>query len=138
MTPEIYNHLADLTVAAHWAYVQFVICGQILILAGWARGWMWPRNFVFRALHLAAIGLVVIQAWLGLWCPLTLLEHHLREKAGEGGVQMSFIGRWLNESLFFEAPGWVFVLCYSAFGLLVAVSFFKYPPRRRHQCEAGA
>jgi hypothetical protein len=69
----------------HSLFVCFVVLGLILIVAGGLRGWQWVRNPWFRLGHLQAIGIVVLQAWLGIWCPLTLLEMSLREKAGAGG-----------------------------------------------------
>ena len=64
--------LADLTLVLHAAYVLFVIGGQLLILLGWGLEWMWTRRFLFRLLHLLAIGFVMLEAWLGVTCPLTL------------------------------------------------------------------
>lgn len=135
MNPDapVYMLLADLTVGAHFAFVAFVILGQALVLAGWWRRWEWVRGPVFRIAHLAAIAVVVAQAWFGLVCPLTLLENHFRELAGVGAYERSFIGHWLHRLLFYSAPGWVFTTTYTAFGALVLASFVGYPPRRRPQ-----
>jgi len=121
--------LADLTVLIHAAFVLFVVLGQVLIVIGWKQGWHWSQNFTFRYLHLAAIGYVVLETWLGITCPLTLLESYLRQLAGETTHALSFIGYWVNYFLFYTAPEWLFTLIYSAFGLLVLLTFFKYPPR---------
>lgn len=56
--------LADVTIALHAVFVLFVIVGQVLILAGWLRGWGWTRWRLFRLLHLGSIGFVVLEAWL--------------------------------------------------------------------------
>jgi hypothetical protein len=37
----------------------------------------------------------------------------------------------VHELLFYDAPGWVFTLVYTAFGLLVVAAFILAPPRRR-------
>ncbi len=123
--------LADLTVLIHVAFVSFVVVGQLLIVIGWKQGWYWTQNFAFRYLHLAAIGYVILETWLGITCPLTLLEFYLRQLAGETTHDMSFIGYWVNYFLFYTAPAWLFTLIYSAFGLLVLLTFIKYPPRSR-------
>lgn len=105
--------------------------GQLLIVTGWLKHWTWPRNVLFRSVHLLAIGVVVIQAWLGLSCPLTIFENTLRYATGEAGYQVSFISHWLHRLFFFRAPAWVFTLAYSLFGLLVLLSWWIYPPQRR-------
>ncbi len=127
---QIVTVLADLTVVIHAAFVLFVVCGQVLILIGWLNKWSWCQNIIFRWLHLAAIGYVVLEAWFGITCPLTLLEHYLRSLAGESMYQMSFIGYWVHYWLFYTAPDWVFTLIYTLFGLLVLLTFIGYPPKR--------
>ena len=128
----MYSLLADLILAAHVSYVLFVLVGQLLILIGWIRQWRWARNPLFRFLHLGAIGIVVAQSWLGILCPLTTLESELRIRAGmEGYEDYSFVGYWMSQSLFYEAPPWVFVAAYTLFGLLVVGTLIVYPPRRR-------
>ena len=111
LSPATYGILADVTVVVHAGFVLFVAVGQGLIVVGWVRAWRWVRGVWFRTLHLAAIVLVVGEAWLGVVCPLTRLEYHWRRLAGEGGEQMSFVGRAVRAVLFYDAPGWVFTEC---------------------------
>ena len=122
---------ADAVLVVHAAFVAFVVLGQLYVMAGWALGWASVRNRRFRLLHLAAIGVGVLQAWLGLVCPLTLLEFHLR--GGETGWAQgqSFIGYWLSRLLYYQAPPWVFTTVYTLFGALVLLCYFGCPPRRR-------
>lgn len=126
-----YSGLADITGMLHALFVLFVVGGQFLILAGWIAGRMWSRNFVFRVLHLVAIGFVVLEAWFGIVCPLTAIESRLRMKAGIVGHSGGFIAYWLNRLLYFQAPAWVFATAYTAFAALVLITFIIYPPRRR-------
>lgn len=126
---QLYALLADLIVLLHALFVLFVVGGQCLILAGWARGWRWTRQRGWRLSHLGAIGIVVVETLLGIGCPLTAWEQSLRQLAGQPGHEMSFIGYWLNQLLFYHAPGWVFSLAYLLFGALVAFSYWRYPPR---------
>ncbi len=122
---------ADAILVLHVAFVTFVVLGQLYVMAGWALGWPSARNKVFRLLHLAAIGVVVLQAWLGLACPLTLLELHLRGGQADLMAGQSFIGYWLSRLLYYQAPPWVFTMVYTLFGLIVLVCYFGYPPGRR-------
>jgi len=131
MTPEDALLLADLLGMLHTLFVLFVVGGQILILAGWAAGWSYTRNFIFRIMHLAAIGFVVLETWFGILCPLTVIESDLRRQAGRAGLGDSFIGYWLDRLLYYQAPAWVFEAVYGVFGALVVATFVLYPPKRR-------
>ena len=129
---------ADLLALFHLGYVLFVVVGQVLILAGWALAWSWTRNPWFRWLHLGAIGLVVAETVLGMYCPLTVMEARLRHSAGEVGYGESFVGYWVGRVLYYDAPLWLFHLVYLAFAVLVLWTFLRYPPRRRRQRYAPA
>ena len=116
-------------VVVHAAYVGFVVLGLLAILLGVLFRWRWVRNFWFRAAHLLAISLVVVQVLAGIVCPLTTLENYLRRLAGQGVYPDSFIGFWAHELLFYEAPPWVFQLSYCLFGAAVLAAFLLDPPR---------
>lgn len=123
--------LADAVLLLHFAIVLFVLLGLPAIVIGNLAGWHWANAFWWRLAHLVAIGVVAVQAWLGRYCPLTLLESWLREQSGEPAYAGSFVAHWVQRLLFFEAPLWVFALAYTAFGLLVAGAWWRYPPRGR-------
>ncbi|MEK9133411.1 MAG: DUF2784 domain-containing protein [Pseudomonadota bacterium] len=127
----LWRILADLVLVIHAAYVLFVVGGQALIVIGWIRAWEWTRCRVFRLLHLAAIGLVMLEAWLGIHCPLTVLENFLRLQAGAAAYENSFIGHWLRWVIFYDAPEWIFALIYTVFTALVILTWLAYPPRRK-------
>lgn len=131
--PALYRALADGVLVLHIAFVGFVVGGLLLILTGGFRGWGWIRNPWFRAAHLAGIGVVVVQAWFGVICPLTTLEMFLREKAGDETYHGTFVAHWLHRLLFHQAPLWVFAVCYSLFGLAVIVGWWKFRPRPFHR-----
>ena len=127
----LYLLAADLLLFGHALFVAFVVFGLALILAGGMLDWAWVRNRWFRIAHLAAIGIVVLQSWLGLICPLTIWEMALRERAGSDTYAGSFIAHWLDTLLYYQAPAWVFTACYTAFAALVVASWFWIPPRRK-------
>jgi hypothetical protein len=126
-----YQALADLVLAIHFAVVVFVIGGLLAIVAGNRIGWRFVNGWWFRLAHLAAIGVVVAQAWLGVRCPLTTLESWLRMQAGADGYETSFIEHWLSALLFYNAPSWVFTAAYTLFGAAVAASWWFFPPAKR-------
>ena len=126
--------LANTVLVLHVAIVLFVVGGLALIVLGnWRnRRWRWVNAWWFRLAHLAAIGVVVAEAWFGITCPLTTLEARLRLRAGapvHGGS--GFIEFWLQRLLYYDAPAWVFTLAYSLFALLVVLAWWRYPPRRQ-------
>lgn len=130
-----YRLLADVMVIIHFAYVMFVILGLLITIIGGFFNWNWVRNRWFRGVHLVMILIVVIQAWVGMTCPLTIWEQELRSAAGQETYQGDFIANWVHEALFFKAPPWVFTVCYTAFGGLVLATLFCVPPRWRGSCE---
>ncbi|MDH3584032.1 MAG: DUF2784 domain-containing protein, partial [Phycisphaerae bacterium] len=113
----------------HALFIAFVVVGLLLIVAGVALRWNWVRNFWFRAAHLLAIGFVVIQAWTGGVCPLTIWENDLRQLAGQETYQVGFIAHWLHKMIFYQAEPWVFNLCYTIFGGLVLATYIFARPR---------
>ena len=123
-----YQLLADLVLALHLAIVLFVVAGLVLIVIGNLRAWRGVNAPWFRSLHLAAIAVVIAQAWLGATCPLTSVEMWLREKAQTSTYSGSFIEHWASHLLYYEAPSWVFTVGYSLFGLLVAATWWYFPP----------
>jgi hypothetical protein len=123
---------ADAVLLLHVLFVVFVVVGLLLILAGKRLSWSWVRNWWFRVLHLAAIGVVVLQSWLGAICPLTKLEMYLRGKAGEATYAGGFVSHWLEAILYYRAPAWVFAVVYTAFAIVVVLSWVWVRPHRRH------
>jgi len=127
-----YAFAADLVAALHLLYVIFAVGGQICILPGAALKWRWVRNPVFRTIHLAAVGLVALEAVAGMFCPLTLWEYDLRTLAGQVTERnLSFIARLLRLIIYYDLPGWAFTALHVSFGLLVAATFVLVPPRFR-------
>lgn len=123
--------LADVILVVHFLFVLFVVVGLFAIYLGYFLKWRWVSNRMFRILHLAAIGIVVLQSWLGVICPLTIWEMTLREKAGTATYAGSFIQYWLQNLLYFTAPAWVFMVLYTGFAGLVLISWYLLPPRAR-------
>jgi len=123
---------ADAVLLMHVLFVAFVVVGLLLVLAGRLLSWQWVRNWWFRVIHLGAIGVVVLQAWLGVICPLTRLEMYLRDRAGDTTYAGSFVSHWLEAILYYRAPAWVFAVVYTLFAILVAMSWVWVRPHGRH------
>jgi hypothetical protein len=131
MRVDDYRVLADAVLVLHFAIVLFIVVGLLLVVVGNLLAWRWVNSRWFRIAHVAAIGVVVLQAWLGRVCPLTTLESALRTRSGATAYEGSFIEHWVQQALYYEAPAWVFALAYTGFALLVAAAWWRFPPRRR-------
>jgi polyferredoxin len=119
--------LADLLLVFHFLIAGFIVLGLILVWIGALAGWNWIRNPWFRYLHLAAIAFVAAEALIGATCPLTLWEDLLR-----GGARPeTFIGRWVQRLLYYNAPEWVFTMLYAAWAAATAVTLWFVPVRRQ-------
>ena len=122
--------LANAILVLHAGVVAFVVIGEVLILIGARRRWRWVRNRALRVTHLALMVFIALQSWLGALCPLTQWEQALRRHAGQDVYTRSFIEYWLSRLIFFEAPWSAFVAAYTAFALLVLLTWRLVPPRR--------
>jgi hypothetical protein len=130
MSITFYAIAADIVLAIHVAVALFVVCGLVLMIVGNVS--QWPQlSFVnrlwFRLAHLAAVIVVVAQAWLGVICPLTTFEMWLRARAGEATYAGGFIAHWMSQLLYYDQPPWVFIAVYSVFGLAVVATWIVYP-----------
>lgn len=129
--------LADAVLLVHFGVVIFVVGGLVAIVLGNRRRWRWVNRPLFRLPHLAAIGVIVAQAWLGRLCPLTILESSLRGRAGDVPYPGSFIAHWVAWILYYDLPPAVFTGMYTLFGAVVAWAWWRYPPQRtRHRRRA--
>lgn len=122
--------LADTILITHALFIVFVVVGFVLILWGGIRRWTWTRNYLFRLLHLLAIGIVVLQVWCEKVCPLTLWENRLRETAGGNSYAATFMQYWLHQLIFYDFPPWVFTVVYTLFGGCVLVTWIWWPPNK--------
>ena len=118
--------LANVVLLIHFVLVLFITAGLPLIYLGAALGWTWVRAWQWRTLHLAAIVFVAMESLLGIACPLTVWEDALRGNQPNVG----FIERWIDRIMFYDLPAWVFVLAYTGFAVLVAVTWVTVPPTR--------
>ncbi len=121
--------LADILVTFHLAYVGYVVVGQLLIWLGAALRWQWIRNPWFRISHIAAIGIVVVEATFGWMCPLTIWERDLRLAAGQSPDDISFVAKIVQYLLYYDVPQSQLNKVYIVFGVLTVATFFLLPPR---------
>lgn len=81
----VYRLLADALVVVHGAFVLFVVFGGFLAL--------WKTRLAWVHIPAALWGAYV--EFAGKICPLTPLENHFRQLAGERGYNEGFIEHYL-------------------------------------------
>lgn len=81
----LYRFAADAVLAAHLAFVLFVVGGGLLVLRRPRLAW----------LHLPAVAWAAFVEFSGQICPLTPLEVALRRGAGEAGYAGDFVEHYL-------------------------------------------
>ena len=54
----------------------------------------------------------------------------MRLQSGQAGYGSGFVQHRAHRLLLQGAPAWVFAACYSAFGLLATLAWWRYPPCR--------
>jgi hypothetical protein len=114
---------ADAVMAVHFLFIAFALFGSFLVL--WKRWVIW--------LHVPALAWGAYIELSGNICPLTPLENHFRELAGEAQYYGGFITHYLGPIIYPE--GLTRSTQYLALGVLVAVNLAGYALvwRRRHR-----
>ena len=81
----LYARAADLTAIVHAAFIVFVLAGGFL-------AWRWPW---LVWVHLPAVAVTAVIFLLGADCPLTDVERHFREEAGQRAYRDGFVAHYL-------------------------------------------
>ena len=105
---------ADAVMAAHFLFIVFALLGSLLVL--WKRWMIW--------LHIPALAW---GAWIeasGRICPLTPLENHYRELAGQTTYGEGFITHYLGPIIY--PAGLTRGTQFMILGILVAVNAIGY------------
>lgn len=117
--------LASVVLAFHVGVGLFNLFGLIAIpLGGW-RGWSFVRVFWWRALHLAILAVVALQALLGRACFLTIWQSALE---GAAGLPRLAIGGWVSRLIFWPLPLSFFAALYSAVWIYALLLWRFVPP----------
>lgn len=121
--------LADVVLLVHLAVILFNVFGLIAIpLGAWCE-WRFVRVFWWRALHVALLVAVAIQAVLARVCFLTIWQSDLLRRAGVNASDAPLIQRWVNRLIYWPLPLWVFAVLYVAALALAIVLWWKVPPK---------
>ena len=121
--------LAHIVLLIHFAFVTFVVLGLLLTWLGYFLRWKFVRNFYFRAAHLLAMAVVLLEALFGVVCPLTTWEIQLRKLGGQVVYEdQTFMQYWIHKIMFFQLEQTTFTIIYSVFFTALLLSFiFVFP-----------
>lgn len=131
MDPDLLRAAAAAVFSLHVGVILFNVFGLVIVPIGAWRGWAFVRVFWWRALHLALLALVAVQATLGKACVLTLWEAALERGSGGTASEMPLIQGWVERLLFWPLPLWFFALLYLAVFAYALALWRLVPPRRR-------
>lgn len=121
----LFGFLADAVVVLHVAFVSFVAFGGLVI-------WRWPR---FAWLHLPAAVWGIGIEWLGAICPLTPLEHWLRQRAGEMIFEGSFVEQYILPWLYPVKLTRTIQIGLGCFVLGINVVAYSMMIQKHHRCR---
>ncbi len=119
----LWRGLADGVVAVHYAFMAFLVVGGFL-------AWRWPK--VIWA-HVPAVVWAVLIVSVKFPCPLTALQNHLRESAGQRPLSDSFINLYIRGTFY---PAGQQPVAQAVLGVIVIASWIGYARVRRGKAEA--
>jgi hypothetical protein len=128
-----YRVLADLVVLLHFAHMVFTVLGGLLVLRWWRVAWV----------HLPMAAWAAIVELYARYCPLTPLENHLRQLAGQPGYSGGFIDHYIMPLIY--PPGLtpgiqdvLGLLLLSGYVIVYWVAWRLHLKRRQAQDGSGA
>ena len=118
------ENFADLVLIFHFGIVIFITSLFVIIPVGYKLDWKWPRNRKIRSTHFVLISLVTTETVFGLTCPLTLIEHNLRDIF----ISNSFVSIWLQKFLYWNFPKEFFLISYILCLMWTIFMWKRFPP----------
>jgi hypothetical protein len=114
----LWRGLADLVVGLHYGYMALLVAGGFI-------AWRWPK--VIWA-HVVVVAWAVLIVTTHIPCPLTALQNHLRETAGQQPLSNSFINLYIRGTFY---PDGQQALAQAVIGLVVIASWVGFARLRR-------
>lgn len=110
----------DLTVLIHFLFILFVIFGALV-------AWRWPA---WKWPHWVAMGYGLLIEVFNWYCPLTLLENHLRRIGGLRAYDESFITLHLKRLIYVDVSQAV-LIAGAVLVILLNAAFYIQMSRRK-------
>jgi len=132
MTLPYREALADAVLLLHLGIIVFNIFGLVVIPLGAWRGWRFVYVFWWRALHLAILAVVALQALLQQVCFLTIWQAELLQPESSASSSPPLIAGWINRLIYWPLPLWAFAILYVAVCVYTLLLWRLVPPRKKH------
>lgn len=116
-----YRLAADAIVGLHFAFILWAVLGALTLL--WRRALAW--------IHLPALVWAAYIEFSGSFCPLTPLEKHFRQLAGEAGYGGGFIQHYIVSVVYPQALTRNIQLALGAMLITVNIAFYVIAFSRR-------
>lgn len=121
MVHTLWLGLADAVVAVHYAYMAYLVVGGFI-------AWQWRWTIWTHALAVIwAIAIVVTK----VPCPLTALQNHFRENAGQRPLSDSFINLYIRGTFYPADQQTIARLAIAAVVLISWIGFVRVQRRRK-------
>ena len=117
--------ISDIVLILHFCIVIFITLGFVLVPVGYTLNWEWLRNIKIRSLHLGLICLVALETFLGVNCPLTIIEIKLNNL----NYSKTFIAYWISRVVYWDLPTQFFIVLYSLCVLWAILMWTIFPPK---------
>jgi hypothetical protein len=111
--------LANVVAVVHALFSAFIIGGCVALGAGRVMRWRWITGRALRGVHLGCIGFIALRTWMGMRCPLNVLETWLRRDASE---DLTLV-RACHWAFFKSVDPRQFAVCVTFVALLVLADF---------------
>ena len=117
--------VSDIVLILHFCIIIFIILGFFLVPVGYKFNWNWSSNIKLRALHLGLISFVTFETFLGITCPLTIIEINLNNF----NYSQSFVAFWISKIVYWNLPTLFFIILYSLCVLWTILMWKIFPPK---------
>ena len=118
--------ISDIVLILHFFIVIFITLGFFLVPVGYKLNWEWLRNIKLRSLHLGLICLVALETFLGVRCPLTIIEIKLNSL----NYSQTFIGYWISRVVYWDLPTLFFIALYAICASWTILMWKIFPPNK--------
>ena len=118
--------ISDIVLILHFCIVIFITLGFFLVPVGYKLNWEWLRNIKLRSLHLGLICLVALETFLGVKCPLTIIEIKLNNL----NYSETFIAYWISRVVYWDLPTLFFIVLYALCVIWTILMWKIFPPSK--------
>ena len=122
----MYYLISDIVLILHFCIVIFITLGFFLVPVGYKLNWEWLRNIKLRSLHLGLICLVALETFLGVKCPLTIIEIKLNNL----NYSETFIAYWISRVVYWDLPTLFFIVLYALCVTWTILMWKIFPPSK--------